>query len=172
MQVLFSAIPDQEGLAVRFREKDSSWEGLAGIAFVALPSGEMLIEKSGRNVFVKARVCAQARLCCSRCLDEYLFDFDISFRHTLRPIRDKNSEAKELELMPEDLEYGYYQDDTIELDRIIEENLLLSFPMKPLCSDSCEGLCPRCGSNRNQSPCRCAGNEVDSPFGALKNLIH
>src|SRR5438046_2687002 len=42
------------------------------------------------------------------------------------------------------------------IDEEIREAVILGIPMKPLCKESCAGLCPRCGEDRNQGPCRCA----------------
>jgi len=43
----------------------------------------------------------------------------------------------------------------LDIDDDIREEILLSFPAKILCSDSCKGLCPRCGADLNTQPCRC-----------------
>jgi len=172
LKVPFSSIPEGEGLAVAFEGKDSAWDGLAGMGLLSLPRGSLIIERSGETVFIKGRVLALVRLNCSRCLEEFDLPLDLPIRHILRPVPPELPEAREVELQPEDLEYGYYQDDTVELDRIIEENLVLSFPMKPLCDEACKGLCPRCGNNLNRGACPCSMAEVDSPFVRLKNLVH
>ena len=35
---------------------------------------------------------------------------------------------------------------------------MLALPINPLCAETCRGLCPVCGGNRNQVACTC---EVD-----------
>lgn len=44
---------------------------------------------------------------------------------------------------------------TIVLDEDIRDNIMLDYPMAPLCADDCRGLCPHCGGNRNDGKCRC-----------------
>ena len=43
----------------------------------------------------------------------------------------------------------------IILDPEIREEIILDYPIKPLCSDSCKGLCPKCGANLNEGGCSC-----------------
>lgn len=170
MKVFFSAIPD-EGLVIPFTEKDASWRGLEDISFESQPRGELFVEKKGRDVFIKGSFSAVAHFSCSRCLEDFPFPLDLSFQHTLRPLKKDAQGFQEQELHPEDLEYGYYEEDVIHLDRLIEEHLLLSIPMKPLCAEPCKGLCSRCGVNQNKKSCECFKKDKDSPFDGLKDII-
>jgi len=170
VRVLVSDIPE-EGLSITFRGKDSPWEGLAGMEMASLPEGRLLLERRGRDVFLKGQFTASVRLPCSRCLEGFGFPVDLSFRHTLRPLDREVRETREVELVREDVEYGCYEGDEIELDRLVEEQLLLTLPMKPLCREDCRGICPRCGANRNEEECACSERAEDGPFDALKNYF-
>ena len=44
---------------------------------------------------------------------------------------------------------------SVELTDDIRQEILLGYPMISLCRDDCRGLCPACGHNRNEGPCRC-----------------
>ena len=169
MKVHLSAIPEEEGLTVTFSGKDAAWEGLAGILMEALPAGELVVERLGKDVLVRGRFSAVARFGCSRCLEEFSYPVEMSFRHTLRPLERVEGDIRDLELVPEDLEYGYYEEDLVCLDRLVEEHLVLSLPMKPLCQEDCRGLCPRCGANQNVGECQCPATRGGSPFEILKN---
>jgi len=46
----------------------------------------------------------------------------------------------------------------------------LALPFKPLCSPTCQGLCPKCGTDLNHGPCRCGDNGGGGPFDVLKSL--
>jgi len=167
MQLSFSAIPE-EGISIHFQGRDSSWEGLAEIPMERMPRGDLFVERRGKTVVVQGACSAVAGLACSRCLETYSFPMEASFRHILRPLEEDSRTVRETELAPEDLEYGYYEAEVIELDRLVEEYLLLAMPMKPLCSEACKGLCPVCGTNRNETDCPCDANEGKSPFDLLK----
>lgn len=50
------------------------------------------------------------------------------------------------------------------------EEFLLALPVKPLCKDSCKGLCPVCGNNLNNESCSCAKEQGDPRLAVLRNL--
>jgi uncharacterized protein len=63
-----------------------------------------------------------------------------------------------------------FSGDQIDLEPLVREALLLELPLAPVCSDTCAGLCPQCGANRNEVDC---GHEVvltDPRWGALDAL--
>jgi uncharacterized protein len=76
----------------------------------------------------------------------------------------------EEELSPEDLEYGFYQDDVIDLDGLLFEQIVLQIPIKILCTDTCKGLCPHCGININMASCSCHAEFIDERLAVLKKL--
>lgn len=57
----------------------------------------------------------------------------------------------------------------IDLTDMVHEELLLHFPVIPLCSESCKGLCDKCGVSLNEKKCDCK-HEEDSgnPFLSFK----
>jgi len=55
---------------------------------------------------------------------------------------------------------------------MVREQFFLTVPLKRLCREECRGLCPTCGSNRNDARCACPPPEaVESPFGSLRKLF-
>lgn len=56
----------------------------------------------------------------------------------------------------DDIGFGYYAGEQIDLIEYCIENLNLNFPQKLLCSEKCKGLCYICGNNLNESECGCA----------------
>lgn len=43
----------------------------------------------------------------------------------------------------------------IDLDPDIRDEIMLDYPIKPLCKPDCRGLCPQCGKNLNEGKCDC-----------------
>jgi len=43
----------------------------------------------------------------------------------------------------------------IDLDSDIREEIILNYPLKPLCCPQCLGLCPKCGKDLNEGKCNC-----------------
>lgn len=53
---------------------------------------------------------------------------------------------------------------------LLWEEFSLALPVKPVCAESCKGLCPVCGGNLNTTPCSCAKAEGDPRLVALRGL--
>ena len=60
--------------------------------------------------------------------------------------------------------------ETVDLEAIIREQIILMVPLKPLCQEDCRGLCPICGANFNRETCSCQVEKSDSPFAQLAKL--
>ncbi len=43
----------------------------------------------------------------------------------------------------------------IDINPEIREEIILDYPLNPLCKPGCKGLCPRCGQNLNEGSCNC-----------------
>jgi uncharacterized protein len=172
LQINISNIPE-EGLSVRF-SKNGEWFQRS------LPTGDdcglhvqkidvqCLVEKILKNVSIKGRIEAGGELDCCRCLERFDFPVEIEFKYVLTPAEDL--EEDDLELTYEDLEYGHYKGDIIDLNQLLVEQIILQVPIKPLCDDSCRGLCPTCGRNLNREKCDHKAQQVSGSFAALKNF--
>jgi uncharacterized protein len=57
------------------------------------------------------------------------------------------------------------------LDDLVREAIILSLPLKPLCSEECKGLCPICGTDLNKSHCHCVIEKTDPRWDMLKGLL-
>ena len=45
---------------------------------------------------------------------------------------------------------------SIDLDPDIREEIMLEYPVRPLCQPDCHGLCVECGQNLNLGKCSCS----------------
>jgi uncharacterized protein len=55
---------------------------------------------------------------------------------------------------------------------MLREQFQLVLPMKPLCAQSCRGLCPECGANLNRTECDCQPRWEDPRLAPLKGLLN
>jgi uncharacterized protein len=130
-----------------------------------------VIHKILETVTLDISVETALELDCGRCLESFTLPVQSVFRYTLVPARDDDDEeAQEADLADEDISFGYYQDDMIDLDTLVYEQILLQVPMKPLCVESCRGLCARCGASLNTESCECSPGAVDHRLEALKKF--
>jgi uncharacterized protein len=60
-------------------------------------------------------------------------------------------------------------DDTLDLEPLARDAIMLELPTAPLCRPDCQGLCPTCGADRNAGACGC-GSAPDPRWSALDVL--
>jgi uncharacterized protein len=124
----------------------------------------------GTTVSLLLGVATNLQLECCRCLKEFILPVDSEFTCMMLPA-EKQTDGEEVELTGDDLGLEYYRDDTIDVDPLILEQIVLQIPLKPVCAESCKGLCPRCGIDLNVDTCDHRGDEEKkNPFAVLKNL--
>lgn len=61
------------------------------------------------------------------------------------------------------------EEDQVDLAALVHDVIVLELPLAPLCSATCLGLCPTCGTNRNQDACTC-GPARDPRWASLDVL--
>ena len=117
---------------------------------------------------------AELELVCSRCLDSFRLPvgatFDVRYHPASEITADAESRDTERAVEEDDLDTSYYRDDQIDLNELLREQFYLALPMKPLCQEGCQGLCPHCGTNRNTGTCACTVGWEDPRLAALKTL--
>jgi uncharacterized protein len=106
---------------------------------------------------------------CDRCLDKARFPLESDFDLFYRPASFGDA-VEEVSISPAESEVAFYEGGGIELNDILREYVLLSLPMQKVCSETCLGICPVCGQNRNVRQCGCHQEHVDDRWAALRNL--
>jgi len=112
----------------------------------------VLSPSSGDLVF-RGSVEAVVSLTCSRCLVPFPYSLRESCHRIFRSGTLGRRESKELS--EEDWALTSFDGARIDLSELAREQIYLLLPLKPLCKESCVGLCPRCGASRNVTPCGC-----------------
>ena len=171
MKIIINTIPE-EGLNLQFH-KDSDWfRNLLPEkekSDFALQKVDVFcaVKKMRETVFIDGILEATVASNCCRCLEATNFPIKSTFKYTFIPAENRLMEE---ELSSEDLEYGFYQDDVINLDGLIFEQIVLQIPIKVLCTDTCKGLCPHCGININMASCGCHAEFIDERLAVLKKV--
>jgi len=106
---------------------------------------------------------------CARCVEAVDVPLGAEFDLIFRPA-EADSEAPERSITAPETEIGYYQGDSLLLEDVLREQVLLALPVRTLCKPDCKGLCPRCGQNRNSQPCNCDEGPSDPRWEALAGL--
>lgn len=136
-------------------------------------TGEAEVWNAGDRLLVKVELSGEARLQCSRCLTQYTEPMEISFEEEFVAGAPGEGQTEEDEEDESGRTVSFYEGDEIDLTEPIRENILLELPMKPLCDEDCQGLCPTCGVNLNEAECKCeaVAESVDPRLAKLKDLL-
>ena len=124
-------------------------------------SGQEIVFHGGFNGEVSTR--------CGRCLADYCFEMDKHFDFVLTPNPAKSGRHAE-ELSRDDLGLSYYSGEKIDLAPLIAEQVILALPTRPLCRESCCGLCATCGANLNNESCSCSVVVGDPRMAIFRTL--
>ena len=127
------------------------------------------VSRFGSKVLVDGIFTSVVFLVCSRCLKEFSFPIENNFSIEYTPYREL-VEEKEHELTKEELDISFYHNDEINVEDLVREQMLLFVPMKPLCKSDCQGICPECGTNLNESSCKCSLGGIDPRLEPLEKL--
>jgi uncharacterized protein len=127
------------------------------------------VKKGIAQVDVSGRIKGEIELDCSRCLQPQSTILDIPF-NVEYVSAEHYTTAKEAELGERDLEVAIYEDGKINLDELAREQILLALPTRFYCKEDCQGLCPKCGENKNLTNCHCEEKEIDPRWQGLREL--
>jgi uncharacterized protein len=121
------------------------------------------------DIRLKGQFSGKFQVPCARCVEPVEIplaaDFDLIFRPA-----EADAEATERSITAPETEIGYYLKDSLLLEDVLREQVLLALPVRTLCKPDCKGLCPRCGENRNSTACNCEEGPQDPRWEALAGL--
>lgn len=137
---------------------------------------ELGLYADGTHVFAAGTFKGFLTVACSRCVGPVKIDLDETLRVTFMPPGEMPQEDEEeamdeegVEVREEDLDVFPYDGDKIDLEPLLREQFVLAVPFAPLCAETCKGLCPQCGIDRNTGTCSCE-KPIDPRLAALKGL--
>jgi uncharacterized protein len=97
-------------------------------------------QRNGTDVLVQGHITVGLAAVCARCLKEMPLDIDLAMTALFSPERTRPDDSEGIDVRLDEVNRDYYGGREIELDPMVREHLLLEAPMKPLCSEGCEGI--------------------------------
>jgi uncharacterized protein len=119
----------------------------------------------GSGVLVRGEMSTQVAAECRRCVAP----LSVAVRHNVDVLYEPLSEEEIIELGGEVYPLPDRGDD-LDLKPALREQLILRVPDYVLCSENCQGLCPQCGADLNQTTCECVPEAQLGPWSALKSV--
>jgi uncharacterized protein len=121
------------------------------------------------DIRLRGKFAGRFEVPCARCVEPVEIPIESEFDLIFRPAV-ADTEPTERSITAPETEIGYYQRDSLLLEDVLREQVLLSLPVRTLCKPDCKGLCPRCGENRNNQDCSCDEGPSDPRWEALSGL--
>jgi uncharacterized protein len=133
-----------------------------GNAMIAVKAGSELrvglrMESLHDGILVSADIDGTAAGECGRCL----IDIEQAIQVEIQELFAYSSD--------EAFEYEVHED-TIDLEPVVRDAVVLSLPFQPVCQEDCLGLCPQCGVRLLDNPGHEHENPVDPRWAALGSL--
>jgi uncharacterized protein len=134
-----------------------------GEAMAVVPEGspltiELRLEGLHEGILVTAEVSAEARAECVRCLDEFSLPVQVDFQELFTY---SSSEADSYTVV----------DDSLVLEDIIRDAVVLDLPFQPVCKPECYGLDPATGEKLTSAESSQATQDIDPRWRELGKLL-
>ncbi|MBY6366825.1 YceD family protein [Rhodococcoides corynebacterioides] len=115
-----------------------------GLDLIAVPEGadlelDLRLESVTEGVLVSGTVDADTEGECSRCLEPFTSHVQLHLTELFAypdSVTDETTDADDVYRV---------EDDAVDLEPLIVDVAGLTLPLRPLCSEDCQGLCPECG---------------------------
>jgi uncharacterized protein len=133
MKIKVNTVTDKGLDCLEIYEPDRLELGTEELKFLEPLQAGYHITKEREDLFVKVGLKSRMGAVCVRCLDnlEYPWEKGYSFHYRVKDT------------------------DTVDITEDLREEIILDYPLKPLCKEDCLGLCPKCGQNLNKGKCNC-----------------
>lgn len=121
-----------------------------------------ILPQGNEGALVRGTLKGVVGLHCDRCTADYDMSIDETF--------DVYEQLPEGEFDGEPrvrTESGQLQ---LNIGAILWEEFAVTLPVKPLCSEGCKGICPKCGKDLNTGDCDCHQDEGDERLAVFRNL--
>ncbi|NLK74624.1 MAG: DUF177 domain-containing protein [Clostridiales bacterium] len=119
-----------------------------------------------KKVLIEGSTSISLGLFCGRCLKEIDYPLEIEFS---KEVDFKLSEEERVQNLDE---MNYIAGYNLDVDILINEEILIGFPMKLLCHEDCKGICKTCGTNLNKRTCDCDNTEYDPRMARIRDIFN
>ncbi|MFW5649077.1 MAG: YceD family protein [Candidatus Alkaliphilus sp. MAG34] len=124
------------------------------------------------RLYITLEITTDMQANCNRCLEPFIYHFNSSINAEI--IHENLFEHEEDDQVDDDI--IYYKDNVVDLAELIKEHIIMNIPIKLVCDEACQGLCPRCGKRLENGSCDCDhvkfhDDDIDPRLAKLKELL-
>ncbi len=167
MKVDFRKI-EPEGSVFAYSELSDELDlSVEGTGFPEPIEVEISVNKTGDELILQGTVVTKVEVECSRCLENFESEVKSRLQFVIQLLeisQPQDSDDDDYVILPKTTQ-------EYDIGQRVREAILLELPLKPLCSETCLGLCSMCGINLNESDCDCTPDKADERWDSLKQLF-
>ncbi|WP_411682984.1 YceD family protein [Clostridium thailandense] len=141
--------------------EESYFDGRETIKFLQPIKFNGILDKVGDVINLTGTVNTLLELTCSRCIEKFSYAVELNIEEKFTNHDGVNKDDDVI----------FIDSDTIDITEIIENNIIVTLPIKRLCKEDCKGLCQQCGTNLNFSACNCTKDNIDPRLAKLKDMF-
>lgn len=128
---------------------------------------EVKLRNIGRRKFSLDMVInVTLKIPCDRCLTDVKHTMNIKVNKEIDMNESESGRVDSLD------EQSFIEDNTLDLEQLVYNEILVHLPMKVLCSENCKGICNRCGANLNSQTCNCDTTELDPRMSKIRDIFN
>ena len=103
---------------------------------------------------------------CDRCLEPVAKKINLDF------VKKVDLNQSEDDMFSDEFDESNYIDGyTLDVDKLVYNEVLIGWPTKILCSEDCKGICNVCGQNLNLGSCDCEDTSLDPRMSVIRDLF-
>lgn len=125
-----------------------------------------LENQENKQLLISGETDVTLKIPCDRCLKDVAVGIHLVIDR-IYPLQKAESEK---DGNAEDADY--MTGTVLDIDNLVCQEILINRPVKVLCSESCKGICRKCGVNLNDEICSCGRTEPDPRMAAIWDVFH
>ncbi|WP_309121327.1 YceD family protein [Paenibacillus sp.] len=114
------------------------------------------------TAIVNGTLSADLELVCSKCLRAVSEKTEVPVTELFTLQRGIAERDEDVHLVHEEI---------VDLTPYLRDAFVVQLPMAAVCGESCKGLCPVCGKDRNVESCDCVQEKIDPRLAGLKDFF-
>jgi uncharacterized protein len=133
-------------------------------------TGHVRLHHTNQGVYAEGTAYVPLHLQCTRCLKDFTTTIALPLHEEFYPMIDIDTGLPAPR--PEnETAFPIDEHHQIDLREAVRQNLVVNLPIRTLCREDCQGLCPICGRDLNIEPHTHAEEAEDERFASLRSLL-
>lgn len=161
---IFSTEAKEETLMIPYERKTVTYQSEEYPITECSELSLRLANKVKGEIAMQAEMTLVCEVPCNRCLKPVSVPVTIQVDEYLKESEIGTPEAVD--------EMSYLDGYNLDTDKLIENEIMINWPMKVLCHEDCKGICTVCGKDLNEGECGCDRFVPDPRMAVIKDIFN